>query len=290
MGAAIDSLLRQKFSAGYEIIVVDNASSDRTRDIVYERLPNPRLRYIYEPVLGLSTARNTGAALAQGEILAYLDDDAIASDGWLHALWDTYQHHSDVAIAGGRITLIWPEESQPPPWISPELSGCLGFYNLGNTLTFIDHPGQTPRGLNYSMRRSFWEAAGGFDSQLGRIGTRLLSNEELHMTEQALQAGWRVAYVPEALVDHHVAPERLHKAWFLTRSWWQGISEYYREVLAGRQGLSQIQSGCERLLRGIYRSVKYLSDPALRFDNFVYAYGQIGYLTAVLRGVFVKPG
>jgi glycosyltransferase involved in cell wall biosynthesis len=78
LGAAIDSLLEQDFYS-YEVIVVDNASSDRTREIVEERLSNPRLNYVYEPVTGLSVARNTGAKEARAPILAYLDDDAVAS-------------------------------------------------------------------------------------------------------------------------------------------------------------------------------------------------------------------
>jgi glycosyltransferase involved in cell wall biosynthesis len=82
LSAAIDSLLQQDFYS-YEVIVVDNASSDRTREIVGERLSNPRLNYVYEPILGLSVARNTGAKEARSPILAYLDDDAVASPLWL---------------------------------------------------------------------------------------------------------------------------------------------------------------------------------------------------------------
>lgn len=289
LGAAIDSLLNQHCSEEFEVIVVDNASTDRTQEVVKGRQPHARLHYVYEPTTGLSVARNTGARTAQGTILAYLDDDAIATPDWLQALWRVYQQYDDVAIAGGKVTLLWPEGIDPPRWISQELSGSLGFYDLGEELTFIEKPGLTPRGLNYSMRRTFWENIGGFDSQLGRVGTRLLSNEELQMTERALEMGWRVAYVPDALVAHNVAPERLQRSWFLSRSWWQGISEYYREQLAGRQGPAQLQRGSERLLRGLYRSAKYFGDPALRFDNFVYAYGQVGYLLAVLRGLLSKP-
>ncbi|MEM9448786.1 MAG: glycosyltransferase [Cyanobacteria bacterium P01_E01_bin.6] len=289
LGAAIDSLLGQRFAHEFEVIVVDNASTDRTREVVQARQPHRQLQYVYESVTGLSVARNTGARKAQGQILAYLDDDAIASEGWLQSLWNQYQQCADTAIAGGRISLIWPDGVQPPRWISSELSGSLGFYDLGDEIVFIDNPGQTPRGLNYSMRRSFWEEMGGFDSQLGRVGKRLLSNEELQMTERALEAGWRVAYLPDALVAHNVAPERLHQSWFLNRSWWQGISEYYREQLAGRQGVAQLQRGAERFLRGMYRSMKHMGDPALRFDNFVYAYGQIGYLLATVKGLLIKP-
>jgi len=290
LGDAIDSLLNQQGSVDYEVIVVDNASTDRTREIVKTRQSQPHLHYVYEPTMGLSVARNTGAQTAKGQILAYLDDDAIASPQWLQILNQFYKDHDDVAIAGGKVTLIWPDGVAPPRWVSVEMSGCLGFYDLGAEVVFIDNPGLTPRGLNYSMRRAVWTQMGGFDSQLGRVGKRLLSNEELQMTERVLEAGWRVAYVPEALVAHNVAPERLCHQWFLNRSWWQGISEYYREQLSGRQGVAQINRGSERLIRGLYRSIKYLNDPALRFDNFTYAYGQIGYLSTVLRGLLAKSG
>jgi hypothetical protein len=73
--------------------------------------------------------------------------------------------------------------------------------------------------------------------------------------------------------------------WFISRSWWQGISECYREELAGRAGWRQLQWGGERFLRGIYKTIKYLPDPAQRFENFLYAYGQVGYLASAIRGL-----
>ncbi|WP_027255540.1 glycosyltransferase family 2 protein [Planktothrix agardhii] len=284
LGLAIDSLLQQDFS-DFEIIVVDNASTDRTRQVVESRLPNPKLRYIYEPVTGLSVARNTGAKNSQSPIIAYLDDDAIATPQWLRVLYSAYENHPKLAIAGGKVTLIWPEKIIPPPWLSDNLAGNLGEYNLGDQWVEIKNPGLTPRGLNYSIRRSFLEKIGGFDVNLGRVGKRLLSNEELQMTELALQQGWQVAYVPEALVAHHVAPERVNRAWFMERGWWQGISECYREQLAGRDGMVQLGRGGERIIRGLYKTLKYFDNPALRFDNFVYAYGQIGYLGAAICGL-----
>lgn len=285
LGAAIDSLLSQEFTDEFEVIVVDNASTDETRQVVNARLPHPRLRYVYEPVTGLSVARNTGAQAAQGAILAYLDDDAVASPQWLSVLAAAYQANEKLAIAGGRVTLLWAEGSQPPCWLSTGLAGNLGAYDLGQKPVLIDRPGLTPRGLNYSIRRSFLEQIGGFDVNLGRVGKSLLSNEELHMTELALKRGWQVVYLPDAHVAHNVAPERLNRAWFLSRGWWQGISECYREQLSGRAGLAQLLRGSERLLRGLYRSIKYLDDPATSFDNFAYAYGQIGYLKAVVQGL-----
>jgi len=288
LGAAIDSLLAQDCD-NFEVLVVDNASSDRTREIVEARISHPPLKYVYEPVLGLSVARNTGAKETTAPILAYLDDDAVASPQWLQVLLEAYQHNEKLAIAGGKVTLIWPPDVEPPNWISPGLAGNLGLYNLGDRVVYITEPGLTPRGLNYSIRRTFLEQIGGFDPNLGRQGKKLLSNEELYMTELALKQGWQVAYLPEAVAAHNVAPERLKPSWFLQRGWWQGISECYREELVGRTGMGQFRRGGERIVRGLYKSAKYFTDPAQRFDNLVYAYGQIGYLTAAIQAMLIKP-
>ncbi|MGD1858331.1 MAG: glycosyltransferase [Leptolyngbyaceae cyanobacterium] len=288
LGAAIDSLLAQTLT-NIEVIVIDNASTDATAEVVQTRLSDARLRYVYEAKLGLSTARNTGAQLAKGDILAYLDDDAEASPQWLASLLEVYENNDKIAIAGGKVTLLWPPGvQQPPVWLSADLASGLGAYDLGDQLRYIKHPSLTPRGLNYSLRKTFLDSVGGFDVNLGRVGKNLLSNEELHMTQLALKQGWQVVYVPRALAAHNVSPARLKPSWFLSRSWWQGISECYREQVSGRAGVAQLRWGGERLVRGIYKSVKYVNDPAQRFENLAYAYGQIGYLGSVLRHL-VKP-
>lgn len=284
LGAAIDSLLAQNF-ANFEVIVVDNASTDRTPAIVQTRLADARLKYVYEPIPGLSVARNTGAKAAQGNILAYLDDDAVANPHWLSQIYAAYQANAKLAIAGGKVTLLWVAGMTAPNWLSTELAGNLGAYDLGDTLVYVEQPRLTPRGLNYSIRKTFLDQVGGFDPNLGRVGKNLLSNEELHMTDLALKQGWQVAYLPEALVAHNVAPERVQRQWFLNRGWWQGISECYREQIAGEAGLGQFQRGGERLIRGLYKAVKFVSDPAICFENLVYSYGQIGYLTKACQGI-----
>jgi glycosyltransferase involved in cell wall biosynthesis len=283
LGLAIDSLLAQDLD-NFEILVIDNASTDTTKAVVEARSGDPRLHYIYEATLGLSTARNRGAQESQAAILAYLDDDAIATPTWLSTLLAAYAQDDKLAIAGGKVTLIWTDGITPPTWLSDGLAGNLGAYDLGETLTYIQQPGLTPRGLNYSVRRDFLDSVGGFDPKLGRVGTNLLSNEELQMTELALQQDWHVAYLPTALVAHHVSPERVKRSWFLDRGWWQGISECYREQLAGEAGWGQFQRGGERLVRGLYKSIKFVGSPAVCFENLVYSYGQIGYLIKVIQG------
>ena len=288
LGSAIDSLLAQDFADDFEVVVIDNKSSDRTREVVEKRLSDPRLKYVYEPQIGLSVARNTGAKVSIGKILAYLDDDAVACESWLQILHSAYEENPKLAIAGGKVTLLWPQGMKAPRWLSPGLAGNLGAYDLGESKVYIKNPGLTPRGLNYSIRRCFLDEIGGFDPNLGRVGKNLLSNEELQMTELALERGWEVAYLPDALVAHNVSEERIKPSWFFRRGWWQGISECYREQLGGTAGIAQLGRGSERFLRGLYKALQYVWDPAERFDKLVYAYGQIGYLNAAIQGLVLK--
>ena len=84
-------------------------------------------------------------------------------------------------------------------------------------------------------------------------------------------------------------PERVNRSWFLQRGWWQGVSECYREQLAGKAGSKQLLRGGERIARGLYKSLKFVRDPAQRFENLVYAYGQIGYLGSAVEGMLFPP-
>ncbi len=96
LGDAIDSLLAQE-GVNYEILVVDNGSTDDTKQVVESRLSSPHVNYVYEPILGLSVARNRGAKETTSPILAYLDDDAIASPQWLRVLVDAYEQNEKIS-------------------------------------------------------------------------------------------------------------------------------------------------------------------------------------------------
>jgi glycosyltransferase involved in cell wall biosynthesis len=288
LGSALDTILNQEFD-DFDVVVVDNASTDRTREVVESRMPHPRLRYVYEGTLGLNVARNRGIQETTSPIIAYFDDDALAPPQWLSCLDSAYQTYPKLGVAGGKVTLIWPEGFTQPNWLSPTLIDALGAYELGDEIVFIKNAGQTPRGLNYSIRRSVLEEVGDFKLNLDRVGKNLLSHGELYMTELVLRQGWQVAYLPEAIVGHQVSVERTKAGWYLRRGWWQGISECNREQLEGRAGAAQIRRGSENLLRGLYKSLKFFGDPAQRFENFVYAYGQIGYMGAAISGMLKSP-
>src|SRR4051812_37764690 len=113
LGKAIQSLVDQTLATEqYEILVIDNCSTDHTREIVCNEFGHvPNLRYIYEPVQGLNQARNTGWRQARGELVAFLDDDAIANSEWLEKILMVFETVKPIpGCVGGQVEGIWETE------------------------------------------------------------------------------------------------------------------------------------------------------------------------------------
>lgn len=222
---SIGSLLNQTLpKTRYEILIVDNGSTDNTSEVVnreYDDVQN--LRYVYEPILGLSQARNTGWRQAVGEYVAYLDDDAIAYPQWLEKILHVFETiKPKPACVGGRIEPLW--ETARPPWLSDRIARCLGVLDLSDSpMTLDDSHGLF--GGNSAYPRHLLETVGGFQTSLGRKGNKLLSNEENLLHQQLKQRGYHYYYHPEVAIRHHVPSFRLTKSWLIRRWYWQGVSD-----------------------------------------------------------------
>ena len=224
LGKAIQSLVEQTLETElYEIIVVDNHSTDNTKKIVTEEFAHiPNLRYIYEPVLGLSQARNTGWQNAQGEYVAYLDDDAISSPIWLEKIVEVFtQVTPKPGIVGGKIEPIW--EVPRPSWLSDRVARSLTILDWSNTPGFLPD-NQWLAGANIAYPKHLLKTLNGFDVNLGRKGKKLLSCEESLLNNQLKHKGYQVYYHPEIKVQHHIPASRLVKDWHYQRQYWNGIS------------------------------------------------------------------
>lgn len=218
--AALDSLVAQEIpdSVRWEVVVVDNNSTDQTRETIgnyCKRYPQ-RFRYLFEAEQGLSRARNAGIRAAQGEILAFLDDDVVAEPNWLCNL-TAYLDDAHWAGAGGRI--VPPSGFQPPNWLTlggdMDLGGPLALFDLGTV------PGElkrAPYGTNMAFRRSMFEKYGDFRVDLGRCGNGHLSGEDTEFGNRLLAGAERLRYEPSAVVHHPVPAERLSARYF--RNWW----------------------------------------------------------------------
>jgi glycosyltransferase involved in cell wall biosynthesis len=222
---ALEGLRKQTLPANlFEVLVVDNCSTDDTPMVARGAAATLKnLRYCREDELGLSYARNRGLREATGDYIAYLDDDAVPDPDWLAAALDTFgSGGSKIGIVGGRVLPLW--ETPRPAWLIDDLLPYLTIIDLGDEVQEVDSITGIV-GANMVFPRTLLIKMGGFPTQLGRKGKRLLSNEELVLKCKLKTAGYLAIYNPRAMV-HHIAPrQRLTRRWFLNRLYWQGESD-----------------------------------------------------------------
>jgi glucosyl-dolichyl phosphate glucuronosyltransferase len=220
LAATLESLSRQTMDdARYEVVVVDNASTDETPDVV-SRARRPNLRMVSEPRVGLSRARNTGTAAATGEIVVFLDDDAIASPDWLAAVATCFAAHA-AGAATGRVEAVW--EAARPAWLADGLLPYLSIVDWGERAGVLG-AAQWLCGTNMAFRRRALLEVGGFPEDLGRVDDKLLSMEEVVVQRRLESRGVPVRYDPALVVRHRIPASRVTPQWLERRAFWQGVS------------------------------------------------------------------
>jgi glycosyltransferase involved in cell wall biosynthesis len=260
---AIESALAQSLPAGsFDVVVVDNSpDAERSAREAAAFAGRPGLIWHHEPRPGLSNARNVAARLTDAPLIAYLDDDARADPVWLENIAGCFdQFGPDVQVVGGRIRPWWG--APRPEWLGDEMLGDITVVDLGPERRLL-REGEWVAGANIAFRVSALQAAGWFDTSLGRTGggASLLSAEETALTDRIKALGGQVAYDPLAAVDHWVDPDRLTQRWFRRRAAWQAVSDYLRDPkgrLANRdqswaavKGFLLQQNPADRTLRGL---------------------------------------
>lgn len=249
--AAIASCARQTRPPLETIVVIDHNPALLAR--LHAQVPSVRAIANAERQ-GLSGARNSGVAVAAGEIVAFLDDDAVAAADWLHWLTAPYVDEAVIGV-GGAIDPVWPRRR--PVGLPPEFDWVVGcsYRGLPETQT----PVRNMIGANMSLRRAMFEEVGGFRSGMGRIGATPLGCEE---TELCIRARRRrpkasIIYEPRARVLHRVSPGRTGWRYFRARCYAEGLSKAAVAGHAGhRDGLASERSYTLRTLpRGVLRGV-----------------------------------
>jgi glycosyltransferase involved in cell wall biosynthesis len=218
-------------------VVVDNGSSDGTA--AYLRAwscAGPRRVVVSEPVPGLSRARNVGVSHAVGDVVLFLDDDALAPPGWAYAHLQAYEDPG-VQAAGGPVLLDFVDGR--PPWVASRLEHWWSALDHGTERRPFPPP-HGPYGANMSIRRDALLSAGGFDPSLGRRGNSLMSSEEAAVFERIWAAHGAIMYLPEAVVIHEITAERLRPSWVLRRGIAQGRSNARRIRLTGANRRHQL--------------------------------------------------
>lgn len=207
-----------------EVIVVDNRSTDETPSVVGDFIARCGdtldIRYVLEPVQGLSAARNNGILSARSELIAFLDDDAIPERTWLSTILETFESQAKVMAMGGLIHPLF--ETERPAWLIPPFELPLTIVNLGNEVREYP-PGLHPCGANMAMRKTVFDISL-FPLDLGRKGESLISGEESWVFEQIRKKGHSILYHPQMAVQHFIPAARLTEEWMMRRYYSQGMS------------------------------------------------------------------
>ena len=216
----------------WECIVVDNNSSDNTRERVeaFKSEHNSlNIRYIFEQNQGLSYARNAGIVASRGDIVAFIDDDERIVADFVSAYIDLFDQHPDAMAAGGEIIAEYP--TGRPRWMSRYTERP-----IANPMSFGDRvklfpSSRIPGGGNMAMRRRVFDSIGMFNTSLGRTGKRLLGGEESDLFERIVKHEYRVYYAPRAVMYHIIPKEKLSRDYFVRLATNTGISQRTRAEL-----------------------------------------------------------
>ena len=221
----------------WELLIVDNKSTDHTRSTVEgEAAGFPGLlRYLYEGEQGKYAALNTGIRAAVGAYIAVTDDDSRVEPDWLRQAVAGLDRHG-CGYVGGKVLPLW--RGEPPKWL-PNRGGfhwaVLGLQDHGpDALEFGVNNVPWPLGINIVAPRETYNRIALFDNQLGRTAGTLRNQAQREWHLRARAAGMRGFYVPEMVVHHVVERERLTKHYFRRWAYWHGIS---RAILFRKLGV-----------------------------------------------------
>lgn len=236
---AIISAQEQNFPKDdYEIIVVDNNSTDNTPQVVEEcnRYGKKEVVYVKEPKIGLHNARHAGAKVAKGEILAYVDDDVICDPNWLSELVKPFTDQ-EVGCVGGKILPKW--EAEPPEWVNL-YRGHLSLLDWGDELKELKTP--NIYGCNFSIRKSLLFEVGGFnpDAFADDKFYWYRGDGETGLLGKVIRKSKRIIYTPGAIVWHVIPKSRLTLQYMKSRFAKQAVSSMYTSYKSKKLGRSQL--------------------------------------------------
>ena len=214
---ALDALLAQHDAPDHDIVVVDNASTDGTRALVCHAAQKcSHLRYVHEPRVGLSHARNTGIQETRGALVAFTDDDVRVPPSWIRDISASMARYPDAACVGGPVFPRW--DGPVPAWLSEEKWSALGTQDYGREPFRVDPSRPICLvGANLIIRRDALLAVGPFNPAVQRVGNGIGSTEDHEYHTRLWTSGRFGVYDPGLRVDTVVSPERLvkryHRRW-----------------------------------------------------------------------------
>ena len=264
----LQSLSKLSCSEEWEVIVVDNNSTDNTAEVIAEtsKMFPVEMRYLFEGEQGKPAALNAGMAIARGNVIAFTDDDHRFEPDWLNQAALGFQRFG-CDYVGGKILPLF--EGPQPRWLTTSSArhrSVIGMADYGpEAHEFAEKPAM---GGNLVVRKEAFARVGLWDNRLGRRGRTLLGQEQREWCLRARAAGLRGVYIPEMVVYHIVPAERLQKKYFRRWFYWHGIS---RAILHENFGLDM--ESPEDTVHDFSKVPRILGVPRYMFRTFLSGVG-----------------
>jgi glucosyl-dolichyl phosphate glucuronosyltransferase len=267
LSGALDALTTQQDAPPHEILVVNNASTDASREVILRyAATHPQVRYLEEPTAGVSHARNTGIAAARANLIAFTDDDIRVRPNWVRMLVEASALYPDAGCIGGPVLPAW--DAPVPSWLTRVHWSPLGVQEYDAEPFRVDASRPVCLvGANLAVRRQTIAAVGLFEATVQRVRNGIGSAEDHEYHLRLWDAGFHGVYHPDLRVDAVVTAERLSKRYH--RAWHFGHGAHL-----SRMHLPEMESSRGRLFgvplhlaRQVVVDVKALLAARLRRDR-----------------------
>lgn len=230
IGQTLQSVCDQKYpDNNYEIIVIDNNSTDNTASICEEfraEYPNKNFRYVKEMNQGLSFALNRGIKEAQGEFLIFVDDDETIIPEHLERLDNHLRTYPEAVLCGTPVIPVY--EIPEPKWMSRFTQRLIGgYFDQGKEVKILEAKNYPGTGHTI-IKKELYERYGNYNTELGRKGTSLIGAEDKDMFNRLKNNNIVCYYLPDIPIYHHIPPNKMTDEFFHKLTYSIGKSERIR--------------------------------------------------------------
>jgi glucosyl-dolichyl phosphate glucuronosyltransferase len=228
-------LADQRCQEQFEIIVIDNDSTDDTPKVIEEWMrKNPKLRTFRETRIGLSAAKNAGARLARGSLLLFTDDDVLMESNWVEAYLDWFTRMADTnVLVGGPIVPVLNDLQPWPHWFDEQGLAEMGLLHYGVERRLMDW--EYVWGANMALPAALFERVGPWDESVGRKGEERGTFEDTEYQDRVRAIGGTVWFCPDLVLRHRIEPNRLRTRNLVQVAFNRGRNAFVLETLHSRR-------------------------------------------------------
>ncbi len=202
-------------SSGWKLVIVDNGSTDRTREIIESFQTVLPVTYVFEGSLGKNAALNTGLAHVDGDLIVFTDDDVFPRPDWLIQLRAAADDHPSHAMFGGVVLPRW--EVEPPPWVGWVSSAAVFALTDPRWREGPTDPGSL-YGPNMAIRAEVFSGGTRFDTSIGPRGVDYPMGSESELLQRLKRQGHKAWHVQDAVIEHFIRDYQMDKSWVLKRA------------------------------------------------------------------------